>query len=338
MDRLDAEILNLFQFPLKERNQLIDLLFYDVGALTPAERSMLSPLVDLKGTIVVVSPQGAGRAIRHYKTALRFMLKEGDRVQAIAVAGVGSSVLGTAALARTIADFYGIDVAGIVTGYGMIDVVAEALGGWFFYGTMDRFRHAAESAAEKLLTPLPEARFTPPDAEDLDQFTLTLDFPVIEGGNSDVWTLLDILIARPKNLRLLLGHSKGDLLISFVLNRMVDELEGEHHPLYDELAVVTLGAVVSLPAPFARQVQFLGQLDWFGAINSELDVPHLTVPGAWHHLNPRLPFAMRLSEVLREVPLPDPAKEKGGDRSPIHSWHTWSPTTESQSPTPATRA
>ena len=337
MDWLDAEILNLFKFPLKERNQLIDLLFYDVGALTSAERSMLSPLVDLKGTIVVVSPRAAGREIRHYKTALRFMLKEGDRVQAIAVAGVGSSVLGTAALARNVADFYGIDVAGIVTGYGMLDVVAEALGGWFFYGITDRFRHAAESAAEKLLMPLPEARFTPPDAEDLDKLILTLDSPLVEGGNSDVGTLLDILISRPKNLRLLLGHSKGDLLISFVLNRMVDELEGEHHPLYDELAVATLGAVVSLPAQFTRQVQFLGQLDWFGAINSELDVPHQTVPRAWHHLNPRFPFAMRLSDVLREVPLPDPTKEKGGEQSTIHSWHNWTPTVENESPTPVTR-
>jgi hypothetical protein len=103
---------------LKKRNQIVDSLFYDVGALTPREQDQLSPHIEREATIVVVSPREAGAGIRHYKNALRFMLREGDSVRAVVVAGVGSSVLGTAALARNVADHYGIDVAGIVTGYG----------------------------------------------------------------------------------------------------------------------------------------------------------------------------------------------------------------------------
>jgi hypothetical protein len=325
MDILDAQVFNLFKLPIKERNQVIDAAFYDVGALAPDERAKLSPLVDLKGTIIVVSPQAAGRPIRHYTNALRFMLKEGDGIGGIAIAGVGSSALGTAALARNIADVYGIDVAGIITGYGIADVVTEALGGWFFYGQIDRFRHAAEQAVENLFTPLPEAPLPRADAPGTESFNLPVDsrflFP---GNNSDVGTLLDILIARPRNLRVLVGHSKGNLLISFVLHHMVDELGGERHPLYDDLRLVTLGAVVDLPGQFAHRQQFLGQLDWFGGINSELDVAHETVPGAGHHLNPRIPYAMPVRDVLRSVPLPAPRAGEGSVPARNRRWSEWS--------------
>src|SRR5690242_7794266 len=108
MDLLDALTLKLLRFPLQERNQAIDVVFYDVGALTAAERGGLSPLLDLKGTILVVPPRASGRPLRRYPNALRFMLHEGDTVRAIVVAGVGSSALGTAALARNVADFYNV--------------------------------------------------------------------------------------------------------------------------------------------------------------------------------------------------------------------------------------
>jgi hypothetical protein len=326
MDVLDAQVCNLFKLPIKERNQVIDAAFYDFGVLTPDERAKLSPLVDLKGTIIVVSPRAAGRSIRHYTNALRFMLKEGDDIGGIAIAGVGSSVLGTAALARSVADAYGIEVAGIVTGYGVADVVTEALGGWFFYGQIDRFRYAAEQALGSLFTLLPEAPPARAGTQGAESFNPPVDsrflFP---GNNSDVGNLLDILIARPRNLRVLVGHSKGNLLISFVLHHMVDELGDERHPLYDELRLVTLGAVVNLPRQFAHRRQFLGQLDWFGGINSELDVPHETVPGAWHHLNPCIPFAMPVADVLRSVPLP--AGPTGGGESAsslMKRWRGWS--------------
>lgn len=47
------------------------------------------------------------------------------------VAGVGSSVLGAAALGRNVANLFGFDVISIIAGYGMADLPLEALGGWF---------------------------------------------------------------------------------------------------------------------------------------------------------------------------------------------------------------
>ena len=159
MELLETLFGNLLKSPLKLRNQVADSFFYDVDALDLAEREMLSPHVDLKGTIIVVSPRAKGGGIRHYKSALGFMLEEGNRIEVVAIAGVGSSVLGTAALARNVADHYDRDVAGIVTGYGLTDVVLEGFGGFFYYGAIDRLRYEAERRVDRLLTPqVPAAR------------------------------------------------------------------------------------------------------------------------------------------------------------------------------------
>ncbi len=98
-------------FSYRQRNAVIDNFFYDTASLTIEEKAKLAPLVDREGSIIVVPPSNSDRQIRHYKRALRFMNKEGPTSRAIAVAGVGSSALGTAALARNIADALNTDVA-----------------------------------------------------------------------------------------------------------------------------------------------------------------------------------------------------------------------------------
>ncbi len=258
MELLDTLLGTLVKYPLKCRNQAADSFFYDVESLEPAEREMLSPLVDLKGTIVVVSPRGGG--IRHYKSSLGFMLEQGDRIEIVAVAGVGSSALGTAALARNVADHFKRDVAGVITGYGMADVALEGLGGWFYYGGIDRLRYKMEQCVDESMTAqVPasprETRATALRTEAKErELVPDLGYPMGSFdvlGNSDAATLRDILLAGPPRLRLLVGHSKGNLLISFTLNHMKDELQSvaaelsnKHHPLFNRLSVVTLGAVV----------------------------------------------------------------------------------------------
>jgi hypothetical protein len=355
VELLDALFGSPLTTPLKVRNQAVDSYFYDVDALDPAERAMLSPLVDLKGAVLVVPPRAKGGGIRHYKSALGFMIEEGSRIEVLAVAGVGSSVLGTAALARSVADHYGRDVAGIVTGYGLADVVLEGLGGWFYYGAVERLRYQVEQGVDRAFTP--RAPAAPPAARAAAPGTAVrgrglvpdLGYPLGSFdvlGNSDVRALHDILLAGPPKLRLLVGHSKGNLLISFVLNHMrdelggvADELRGARHPLFNRLGVVTLGAVVGIPtATFGlRTHQFLGQFDVLGQLNSDRDLPfigtiaieHEMIPGVGHHLNPRIPFSMSVDAVLRRVgPLSDEdvsRGEVGGDGRPMTPcWGDWS--------------
>ncbi|MCB9853785.1 MAG: hypothetical protein H6819_11860 [Phycisphaerales bacterium] len=283
--------------PIRYRNSLLDGVFYDVGALTADERRTLSPMIDREGSIVVVSPAASNREIRHYKSALRFFTNEGDHVSAAAVAGVGSSVLGTAAMARNIANAYGVDVAGLVTGYGMADLLTEALGGWFFYGAMDWSRLEFKRFVENLKDSLPEAKSMHHRSGSAGPRRMTLP------GNQDSGTLLDVLIARPPKLKLIVGHSKGALLIDYVLDKFVAELNVDAHPYFEELVIVTIGTVVGLSEKFLRLRQYLGEYDWFGKMNSRVGLPYESVPNAWHHLNTHLPNHVPLERLLADLPI-----------------------------------
>ena len=189
-----------------------------------------------------------------------------------------SSALGTAALARSIADALDADVAGIVTGYGLSDMMSEALGGWFAFGAADRIRHTMERAF---------ARMRPAALADS-----------VTPGSDAAATLSEILLAAPPKLDTLVAHSKGSLVVAHALQRYVDDLEGDDSPLFKRLHIVTLGAVVGVPAEFKHVKQYLGAYDWFGGANSSLGVKHERVPGVSHHLNPGFPYHMRVAPLL----------------------------------------
>jgi hypothetical protein len=286
-------------FGYQQRNALLDKFFYDTASLTVEEKAKLSPLVDREGSIIVVPPSNSDRQIRHYKRALRFMSKEGRTIRAIAVAGVGNSALGTAALARNVADALNTDVAGIVTGYGFSNMVTEALGGWFAFGAAGRIRHTMEKFFESLRTTMPAAIGPVGSAAS--------SLP----GDNDVATLSEILLAHPPELEYLVAHSKGSLVASYALQQYVEDLDGDESTLFDRLRITTLGAVVGLPPAFKNVKQYLGAFDWFGRANSRLGVEHERVPEAGHHFNPGFPGSMSVAALLKggaQRLLPRPAK------------------------------
>src|SRR5919199_1181153 len=161
-----------------------DRIFYDVGSLTLAEQNSLlqggiwSPYAYREGEVIVVPPKTARRKIHHYKDTGRFLDEKSQDICAIVVAGVGSSVYGTAALARNVADTYNFDVAGIVTGYGFWNWIIEALDGWFVLGQSEREN-------------LPSSDFI--------------------ARSPDIKTLIEIILTIPPDLKYLVGHSKGSL-------------------------------------------------------------------------------------------------------------------------------
>ena len=220
-------------------------------------------------------PSNSDRKIRHYKSALRFRNKEGPTIRAIAVAGVA---LGSAALARNIADALNTDVAGIVTGYGLSDVMTEVFGGWFAFGAADRIRYTMEKFFERMRSTMPA------------------DAAPAAGDASA--TLSEILLAGPPKLEYLVAHSKGSLVVSHALQHYVEDLEGDESALFERLRITTLGAVVGLPPTFKKVQQYLGALDWFGRANSSLGVMHERVPEAGHHLNPGIPYHMSVAALL----------------------------------------
>ncbi|MEO5379012.1 MAG: hypothetical protein H7832_14715 [Magnetococcus sp. DMHC-6] len=293
----NTDAFESFFAPMRARNALLDALFYDEGALTAEELHELYAHPHREGSILVVSPKNSKnvKRIRPYKTVLEFMQAEGEYVTAIVVPGVGSSAVGAAALARNVANRYQIEVVGIVTGYGMGDLLTEVLGGWAFYGYKDWAHYEFGKFFEQMHKNLSDPDILKSIVSNKEYKIPKIDLPM----QQDAETLLEILAQQPQKLKLLLGHSKGSLLIDFVLEKIA--LEQKKYSYCEDLTVVTLGTVVDLPEKFKKKFQFIGSLDWFGGMNSRLSIPRIYVPGVWHHLNTKLDFHMSVEKVLEEI-------------------------------------
>lgn len=272
----------------RRRNAALDALFYDVRRVGDAEAHALSPWLVAEGAVLRVPPSGDGM-LRAYPSVERFVADGGAACRALGVAGVGSSALGAAAFARNVADAVGGDVAAVVSGYGLSDVLSEGLGGWFWFGGINRWRRwmDAPSWAAPLL-PVPAG----PGPAVLLGRLLSRDLAVV----------IDLLDDPRLGFDLVVGHSKGNLVLSEALYEQVRRAGAAGRAVRAETLVVTMSAAITMPPVFRRVVDVMGELDWFGRLNSDPAIAiDVTVPAAWHHTNTETDGHLPVTEVLRRV-------------------------------------
>ncbi len=278
---------------VRQRNAVMDAAFYDLGGIIPGEARALAPWLAREGTILIVPPSDQGEVVV-CPTIAAFADAGGAGVRSLAVAGVGSSALGAAAFARNVADATGANVAAVVSGYGAADVIAEGMGGWFWFGTVNRLRHAFE-----YVDWLSDA---PAGAGEASGDALSL-----RGLNMsrDTVTLLELLGDRRFSFSLLTGHSKGNLVLAETLYALVGRARHLGEPLAFDPLIVTFSAAIALPDHFTHIVDVMGRIDNFGLLNSTpgIAIDHW-VPGAWHHTNTRwhwhLPVRRTLAGILAQ--------------------------------------
>jgi hypothetical protein len=279
----------------KTRNACLDQFFYDVGALTRVEVDFLVAATNREGSILVVFPKGArgDQGIVKYQDYETLRAAPGRLLSRFSIAGVGSSDLGAAAFARNLADHYGEPVGAIVAGYGLADLMKEGLGGWCFLGGHNRLMqhvHKWQAAGKLPIEQLTATQETLGSKDMKPARVIT--------GSADTDALIRLLLDEDRRIQTLLGHSKGCLSIAAAL--AVLALGGARTAMDKARAirVITTGAVVEMPKSFDNVVQFLGQLDWFGKMNSRPDKDYVSIPNAWHHTNLAIPFHMSIREVL----------------------------------------
>ncbi len=296
---IDASALPATQ-GAKGRNTALDWLFYDIGNLTPAEFSLLVRERNQEGAILVIWPSGAKgeMAVRKFADHEELCAAPGKLLARFAVAGVGSSDVGAAAFARTLADRYQEPVGAVVAGYGVADLLAEALGGWLVLGAANFWMKAYHDALNDVRT---LTRSLEASDEDLERPQARQAAQTVV-GHSDSVTLLKLLLDEARKIKSVAGHSKGSLSIAYALEGLV--LTGQRRAIKKAKAtrVTTAGAVVALPEGFDNAGQYLGATDWFGGMNSRLGVDHQVVPLAWHHLNTSIPLHMDFAAVLQGEP------------------------------------
>ncbi|WP_064609838.1 hypothetical protein [Photobacterium sp. J15] len=267
--------------PLKVRNTLLDGLFYDVGNLSDSERRYLTEQTSLEGSILLVTPDGPEQGVTKFDDAARLREAPGDKLSHFAVAGVGSSDLGAASLGRTLANHLREPVGVIVSGYGMADLFQEALGGWFFFGAIER----QISCDQGQLSAFSE--FWKQVAKD-------------QMKSPDTQTLIELLTEEGRTVRTLLGHSKGCLSIAYALRNIASSGDEAAWSRAKDIELTTVGAVVNLPDGMSNTTQLIGSFDWFGGMNSALDQPHIKVPKAGHHLNTQWLMSLDLAKSLKK--------------------------------------
>lgn len=277
---------------MRARNNVLDLMFYDINTIPVEKRRELLEWTDPDGSVLVVYPgNGEKREVKHFEHVEKFLASDEFRsTQIVAIAGVGSSALGTAALAANVADALGKQVAGIVSGYGLADVVAEGVVGRFVLRPLNQMRQFVDL----FLTPLDPllqkiSTDTQPNAD-------PQRLPSYVYGLPEIDTLNQVLSHPDSRVVLAVGHSKGNLSIAAALGNRSSEQAGIQDP---RMAVVTFGALVELPQSLAAQRQFIGTLDGLGWLNSTLPQPWVAVPWAKHTLNTALPFHVAARAELK---------------------------------------
>ena len=214
-------------------------------------------------------------------------------VGAITIAGVGSSAVGAVGLARDVADSTKLSVAAVVSGSGILDAAWEGMGGWMFLREDNQFEFFLEKTRNALI-----ASGLFPGLQPLIETWDSI------GCGPDIVTLKSLLRKnqlgqnRLKGLKMILGHSKGNLVIASALSELT--LEKKLMEM-GEVNIVLLSAVTALPPGVGRQHQYLGTMDALGILNSRVAVRYKAVPGAMHWLNRQIPFHMDARAVIGEV-------------------------------------
>lgn len=273
---------------LRQRNTAIDALFYDIRNLSADEAFYISDSLAAEGAIMIVPPTGMGALIL-CDTVDEFLARGGRDVHVLTVAGIGGSALGAAAFARNVADAVEKPVAVVVSGYGLADAMIEVIGGSFFFGWLNSLRHPLELLDE--LSGQPEfgaARAKGPDAP--------------ARSSCDTRTVLALLDDPQLSFDLVVGHSKGSLLLAEAFDAMAERDPARLEALARTTRIVIFGARIALPRPLRDVIDVMGEWDWFGEMNSRVEIPaDRRITGAGHHTNTELPGHLPVTATLRQI-------------------------------------
>ena len=286
----------------------LDFIFYDVPTLRTALGKKDAPmeargekppsriidfdaLSDPEGSLLLIDASTAPY-VHKYQSVKKFLespYRESRDVDIATITGVGSSALGSAALAWDVSVALRRAVLAIVPGYGVADVVLQGLGGWFAFGLHD-FLGSKTLIQAGLAMAAPEtARIGRKLTASTPQEPTVGGAPIFRYGSGSSDALHALLEHRATPFRLLVGHSKGALQI----NNAIQSLPAERT---QGLRVVTLGCPIGENVPGVQYHQYLGLFDALGQLNAWGHRPDHWPP-TWHSTNPVLPPAMAAGEM-----------------------------------------
>ncbi|MFN4207383.1 MAG: cell envelope biogenesis protein OmpA [Agrobacterium albertimagni] len=276
--------------PWRLRNTGMDALYYDVKALSADEAFYISDSLASEGLIMIVPPTGGGM-LTLCDSVEEFRLRGGREVRAMAVAGIGGSAIGAAAFARNVADAIDAPVAAVVSGYGLGDILNEAIGGAFLFGWLGHVRSNLEVIDDVVGRPKLGAYGKRDEETDTSRRT---------GLDADT---VSTLLADPTlSFTLIAGHSRGNRVIADALYALKASDPGRIETLANTARIVTFGGRIKMPEAFTEVIDVVGELDWFGELNSRPKIAtDIKVPFCGHSTNTDLPTALKVTRILGDI-------------------------------------
>lgn len=276
--------------PWRLRNTGLDALFYDVKSVSAEESFYISDALASEGLIVIVPPSGDAM-LTICDSITEYKLRGGRDVRALAVAGIGGSAIGAVAFARNVADAIGAPVAAVVSGYGLGDIINETIGGSFFFGWLGHMRNDLEVIDDVVGRPHLGAY------EDRHKLALK---PRPSALDTDT---VETLLADPDlSFDLLVGHSRGNRVLSEALYSIKTEEPDGLRQLARGLKIVTFSGRITMPPDCRDVIDVIGELDWFGEINSRPQIDSdIRVPLAGHSTNTDFAGALQVTRILKDI-------------------------------------
>jgi hypothetical protein len=272
-----------------------------LAAVQAVTRLNLSALFNPEGAILVVDAHHAP-FVHKYDDVQAFLADPtfpadsgavgappvAEPISVVTVTGVGSSALGSVAMAWNVSETLRRPVAAIVPGYGLADILPQALGGWFGFGAHD----FVTRVSQQLLSDYVPQWATVGRHLSSTAYRAAADSgrPAYRSGSPESDVLHEILLQCDAITRVY-GHSKGALCIQ---NAIRDLPAGR----YKDLHVTTFGCVIQEETG-ADYNQILGSLDGLGQLNSWGNWPEQWVR-TWHSTNSMLPLTMQLVDLVKK--------------------------------------
>ncbi|WP_190234772.1 cell envelope biogenesis protein OmpA [Allorhizobium terrae] len=276
--------------PWRFRNASLDAMFYDIKTVTSDEAFYISDSIAAEGMLMIVPPSGQGMLIM-CDSIDEYILRGGRDVHVMAVAGIGGSATGAAAFARNIADAVDAPVAAVVSGYGLGDMISEALGSNFLFGPLGFLRHNFEMIDDLVGRPKLGA-FKRNGTADGAPRKSSLDTDTVEA-----------LLANDKlDFQLVTGHSKGNLIIAEALRALETNAPERLQALSKSLKLISFSTRISVPAAIEPPLAIMGEMDWYGELNATAPATNIIrVPRSSHSTNSDMPGALKVTSLLRDV-------------------------------------
>jgi hypothetical protein len=272
-----------------------------LAAMQAVTRINLSALLNPEGAILVVDAHRAP-FVHKYDDVQAFVANPAfpadsgtpggaatlEPISVVTVTGVGSSALGSVAMAWNVSETLRQPVAAIVPGYGLADIVSQGLGGFYGFGVYEFMRRLSQELVSDLAPQL--AKVGRHLSSSAYQAAAAAGRPMYRTGSPESDILHEILM-QCRAITRVYGHSKGSLCIQ----NAIRDLPAER---YKDLHVTTFGAVIQEDTP-ADYNQILGSLDSLGQLNSWGNWPEQWI-NTWHSTNTMLPLTMHLVELVKQ--------------------------------------